>query len=201
MRLALRPRNTNVVFTVGRCSIARMDRTIDVRSGSSSDIALSNRPLHFQLSCLNNGRDSLAGGYAIWQWSNLIGNSQTLAQLGAAGAFPGGPVTISTTVKDYASIRGRLGIAFDCFLVFGTGGWAWGNPSTSYALAGAAPFVTNGTDSTGWTVGAGVDYAFTDSVFGRIEYRSAYPERDTLPQCNFGRAKMDSEPLRQRLPC
>ena len=24
---------------------------------------------------------------------------------------------------------------------------------------------------TGWTAGLGVDYAFTDSVFGRIEYR------------------------------
>ena len=106
-----------------------------------------------------------------WQWSNLIGNSQTLAPLGAAGTFPGGPFTIPTTVKDYASIRGRLGIAFDRFLVFGTGGWVWGNPSTSYALTGAAPFVSNGGNSAGWTVGAGVDYAFTDSVFGRIEYR------------------------------
>ena len=106
-----------------------------------------------------------------WQWSNLIGNSQTQAPLGAAGAFPGGPFTISTTVKDYASIRGRLGVAFDRLLVFGTAGWAWGNPSTSYALTGAAPFVTNGGNSTGWTAGAGVEYAFTDSVFGRIEYR------------------------------
>ena len=106
-----------------------------------------------------------------WQWSNLIGNSQTLAPLGAAGAFPGGPFTISTTVKDYASIRGRLGVAFDRLLVFGNGGWAWGNPSTSYATTGAAPFVTNGGNSTGWTAGAGVDYAFTETVFGRIEYR------------------------------
>ena len=106
-----------------------------------------------------------------WQWSNLIGNSQTQAPLGAAGAFPGGPFTISTTVKDYASIRGRLGVAFDRLLVFGTAGWAWGNPSTSYALTRAAPFVTNGGHSTGWTAGAGVEYAFTDNVFGRIEYR------------------------------
>jgi outer membrane immunogenic protein len=106
-----------------------------------------------------------------WQWSNLIGNNQTLAPLGATGAFPSGPFTVSTTVKDYASIRGRLGVAFGRFLVFGTGGLAWGNPSTSYALTGAAPFVTNGGNSTGWTAGAGVEYAFTDSVFGRIEYR------------------------------
>jgi outer membrane immunogenic protein len=78
---------------------------------------------------------------------------------------------VSTTVKDYASVRGHLGLAFDRFLVFGTGGWAWGNPLTSYALVGAAPFFNNGGSSTGWTAGLGVDYAFTDSVVGRIEYR------------------------------
>jgi opacity protein-like surface antigen/outer membrane receptor protein involved in Fe transport len=106
-----------------------------------------------------------------WQWSNLIGNNQTLAPLGAAGAFPGGPFTISTTVKDYAAVRGRLGYAFDRFLVFGTGGWAWGNPVTSYALTGAAPFAESAGSSTGWTAGLGVEYAFTNGLFGRIEYR------------------------------
>jgi outer membrane immunogenic protein len=111
------------------------------------------------------------GAEGDWQWSNLTGNNQTLAPLGAAGAFPAGPFTISTTVKDYASIRGRMGFAFDRFLAFGTAGWAWGNPSSSYALVGGAPFVNQGGGSAGWTAGAGLDYAFTDAVFGRLEYR------------------------------
>ena len=69
----------------------------------------------------------VAGLEADWQWSNLIGNNQTLAPLGAGGVFPAGPFTISTTLKDDASIRGRLGVvAFDRCLVFGTGGLAWG---------------------------------------------------------------------------
>jgi opacity protein-like surface antigen len=106
-----------------------------------------------------------------WQWSNLLGNNQVLAPLGSTGTFPSGPFLVSTTVKDYATVRGRLGLAFDRFLFFGTGGWAWGNPLTSYALVGAAPFFNNGGSSTGWTAGLGVDYAFTDSIFGRIEYR------------------------------
>ena len=55
--------------------------------------------------------------------------------------------------------------------MFGAGGWAWGNPSTSYALTGTASFISNVSNSTGWTAGAGVEYAFTDSVFGRVEYR------------------------------
>jgi opacity protein-like surface antigen len=107
-----------------------------------------------------------------WQWSNLMGNNQVLAPIGAAGAFPGGPLTISTTVRDYGSIRGRLGVvAYDRFLVFGTGGWAWGDPSTFYAVTGAAPFIANGGNANGWTAGAGVEYALTDKILGRIEYR------------------------------
>jgi opacity protein-like surface antigen len=106
-----------------------------------------------------------------WQWSNLTGNSQSLAPLGATAALPAGPFTVSTTTKDYGSIRGRLGVAFDRFLVFGTAGWAAGNPSTAFALTGAAPFVTTGGKSNGWTAGAGVEYAITDAILGRFEYR------------------------------
>jgi outer membrane immunogenic protein len=106
-----------------------------------------------------------------WQWSDLTGNNQSLAPLGTSGALPAGPFTVSTTTKDYGSIRGRLGVAFDRFLVFGTGGWATGNPSTAFALTGAAPFVSSSGRSSGWTAGAGVEYAITDAIFGRIEYR------------------------------
>ena len=130
-----------------------------------------------------------------WQWSNLLGNNQVLAPLGAAGTFPSGPFLVSTTVKDYASVRGRLGLAFDRFLVFGTGGWAWGNPLTSYALVGDAPFFNNGGSSTGWTAGLGVDYAFTDSVIGRIEYR--YTSLDTS---GFVSAASNTAAVSDRLP-
>ena len=122
----------------------------------------------------------VAGVEGDWQWGNLTGNNQQQAPIGAPGAFPGGPFTISTTIKDYESIRGRLGFAYDRFLAFGTAGRAWGNPSTSYALLGStpptppfpgAPFVASGGNSNGWTVGAGLDYALTNNTFARIEYR------------------------------
>ena len=94
-----------------------------------------------------------------------------LAALGATGALPSGPFTVSTTAKEYGSIRGRVGVAFDRFLLFGTGGWATGNPSTAFALTGSAPFVTTGARSNGWTAGVGLEYAITDTILGRIEYR------------------------------
>ena len=130
-----------------------------------------------------------------WQWSNLIGNSQTLAPLGAAGTFPSGPFMISTTVKDYASVRGRLGFAFDRFLAFGTVGWAWGNPLTSYALVGSAPFVNRSGSSTGWTAGVGVDYAITESVFARVEYRYT-----NLATAGFVSADTNSAETANRVP-
>ena len=113
----------------------------------------------------------VVGVESDFQWSNLTGNSQTLAPLGATGALPAGPFTVSTTTRDYGSVRGRLGVAFDRCLVFGTGGWATGNPSTAFAQTGAAPFVMTGGKSNGWTAGAGVEYAITDTILGRIEYR------------------------------
>ncbi|TPW30795.1 porin family protein [Martelella alba] len=63
------------------------------------------------------------------------------------------------------SIRGRLGYAFDNTLLYTTGGWAIAD---GYNLA-------NGTKKedtyNGWTIGAGVDYAFTNNIFARVEYR------------------------------
>jgi opacity protein-like surface antigen len=111
------------------------------------------------------------GAEGDWQWSRLAGNNQVLAPIGAAGAFPAGPFTISTTTRDYGSIRGRFGLTYDRFLIFGTAGWAWGNPSNAYALTGAAPFVTNGGIANGWTAGAGVEYALTANILARAEYR------------------------------
>src|SRR5579862_8809417 len=105
------------------------------------------------------------GAEADWQWANLTGNSGTIAAVG-------GPYTVSSTVEDYGSLRGRLGFAVDHWLFFGTGGWAWGSWNTSYAFTGTAPFFTNGVNShSGWTAGAGVEYAFTNNIIGRLEYR------------------------------
>jgi opacity protein-like surface antigen len=112
------------------------------------------------------------GAEADWQGANVFGDSQKMAPIGTVGTLPTGPFTISTTIKHYDSARGRLGYAFDRFLLFGTFGWAWGNPSMAYALTGSAPFFTNNASSAdGWTAGAGIEYAFNDYVFGRVEYR------------------------------
>jgi opacity protein-like surface antigen len=132
-----------------------------------------------------------------WQWGNLTGNSQASSSfnLPAVIAFPGGPFAIDTTIKDYGSIRARAGVAFDRFLVFGTGGWAWGNPSNTYALLSSAPFFANGGSASGWTAGAGLDYAITNNIFARAEYRHT-----SLQKAGFADAASDSADTTNKIP-
>jgi outer membrane immunogenic protein len=72
------------------------------------------------------------------------------------------------------SIRARLGWAVDRSLLYATGGVAFASIQDHYVGLETDGLATNVTDSrTGWTAGAGWDYAFTNAWIGRIEYRHA----------------------------
>jgi outer membrane immunogenic protein len=64
------------------------------------------------------------------------------------------------------TLRARAGIAIDRFLMYGTGGLAVGNISVD--VPGGK--TDTGTHA-GWTVGAGIEAAFTNNIIGRLEYR------------------------------
>jgi len=73
-------------------------------------------------------------------------------------------------------VRLRLGYAFDNFLIYATGGVAFGNVDTNFDCpsgcvdAATARYKISGT-RVGWTAGAGAEYAFTDNLSARLEYR------------------------------
>lgn len=123
----------------------------------------------------------VGGGFVgyNWQFTNIVLGIEAdwqASDVNGSGIFANNVGTlynIRTSVSDYGSVRGRLGVAFDRWMLFGTAGWAWGSWDTSYGFAGAAgPFVTMNVQSTdGWTAGAGVEYAFTNNFLGRVEYR------------------------------
>lgn len=72
------------------------------------------------------------------------------------------------------SVRGRLGYALDRALIYATAGWAATQGYVDFPGLGKTEAGFNG-----YTVGAGVDYAFTDTMFGRVEYRySDYGDSD-----------------------
>jgi len=139
----------------------------------------------------SGGYIGLQGGYAWAPLANPFGSDQDLdgGTLGAYGGFNiqsgslvygvEGDVNYNWNEKTslpWASkagvdwdgaVRGRLGYAFDRTLVYGTAG-----------LALARGYVeTAGVEHTetlvGWTIGAGVEHAFTDNVVARADYRYA----------------------------
>lgn len=62
-------------------------------------------------------------------------------------------------------IRGRLGYSFDKALIYGAAGW-----TTTRGFI-ELPGDDEKKTLNGWTVGAGVDYAITNNIFARGEYR------------------------------
>jgi outer membrane immunogenic protein len=71
------------------------------------------------------------------------------------------------------SLRGRLGYAFDRTMIYGTAGLAITNGFVE------GPGVDESETLTGYTVGAGVEHAFTDMISARLEYRySDYGNED-----------------------
>ena len=81
-------------------------------------------------------------------------------------------VTMSTRPDVQGSIRGRVGVAFDRVLIYGTGGAAFSGITNNYSL-GFPPFLSESDTKTrtGWTVGGGLEYAVTNNWSIRAEYR------------------------------
>jgi outer membrane immunogenic protein len=77
----------------------------------------------------------------------------------------------------FGTVRGRVGLAFDRFLPYFTGGWAFGGKQggvsgTIYNGTTTAALYTNGDggSSSGWTLGGGVEYAFSNNLSFKVEY-------------------------------
>lgn len=95
----------------------------------------------------------------------------------ALGALPfGAAIQAGSRINYIGTVRGRLGYAWDRFLVYGTGGFAYGQVnsaiSASAAIAGAAAsFTTSENNSrTGFAVGGGFEYAITNNLTVKTEY-------------------------------
>ena len=70
----------------------------------------------------------------------------------------------------YATVTGRLGVAFDRSLIYAKGGVAFADQDQSITFAGVTTTNTPSNTRTGWTVGAGWEYALWDNWSAKIEY-------------------------------
>jgi outer membrane immunogenic protein len=138
---------------------------------------------------LNTKADGFIGGAQIGynvQFGALVVGVETDIQftdMKKTAGFIGAPVlgtqlnTSTTSEMEYfGTLRARLGFTpFDRLLVYGTGGLAYGHIKTSSGVVGvqAPGLVWSGSDSEtkfGWTIGAGLEYAFTNNLTLKGEY-------------------------------
>ena len=140
------------------------------------------------------GKDGMSYG-VLAGYNYQVGN----VVLGIEGDFEGwtvGKIRYTAITGDFltahskwgGSVRGRLGYAADRVLVYISGGAAFVSTETSIPTTG----ISIGGDDTrvGWTVGAGLDYAFTNNWFTGFEYRYSQFQSKSfiypIPVLNFG---------------
>jgi outer membrane immunogenic protein len=91
-----------------------------------------------------------------------------------AGAAVAGVGVATGSVKTdwFASVTGRLGYSVDQLLFYGKGGVAFAhNKAEINGVVLGVPFSGSGDETfTGWTVGAGIEWAFAPSWSTKIEY-------------------------------
>jgi len=132
----------------------------------------------------------VAGLEADLAWANITGSdTRTGAPVSLTGpAVPGtsfiGTASASTQIRDFGTVRGRLGYTPSAaLLLYGTGGLAYGQVSSSATITeasigpcgfGSCPFTpaVASTSSTrvGWTLGAGAEYRFMGQWSLKAEY-------------------------------
>jgi len=85
---------------------------------------------------------------------------------------PGDLESIVVRTDLISSVTGRLGYAVDNWLLYARGGVAWaGNRYSITGIFTDTPFDFEGLDTrTGWTMGAGVEWAFAQDWSARLEY-------------------------------
>lgn len=80
-------------------------------------------------------------------------------------------------INTFGTVRARAGYAFDRFLPYVTGGLAWGQARLDFentATVDGDVLVHNAASDkqtfTGWTIGAGLEYAVTNNITAKVEY-------------------------------
>jgi len=106
-----------------------------------------------------------AGGWVVgiqgdYDWTNVHADG--------TGVF--GLLAHDYHVKSLASVTGRVGYAWDRFLLYAKGGGAWERDDLTFTFLPTGASASFGDTRSGWTIGVGGEYAFTNWLTGFVEY-------------------------------
>jgi outer membrane immunogenic protein len=127
----------------------------------------------------NNNATFVGGGQlgANYQFNSFVvgveGDFDWFANNNNSVAVLGTTIAGSNDDRWLTTLTGRLGYAVDRVLFYGKGGGAWvgSNNFTATNLAtGSSVSFANDNTNTGWTAGAGTEWAFYNNWTARLEY-------------------------------
>lgn len=146
-------------------------------SGEASTVLVGNA---FATGDVSGWLAGLYAGYNFQLDNNVVLGLEADVAWGDVGGFvqgtgPGGVVLPPQSGMQYDTSwsgagRVRVGYAFDRVMPYIAGGVAI-TDMNAQAFAVGAPTDSFSETMVGWTLGAGVEYAVTDNLIGRLEYR------------------------------
>jgi outer membrane immunogenic protein len=102
-----------------------------------------------------------------WQFGTIVAGIEADGGFGdVSNSATVSGVTATAKVDALATVRGRVGVAFDQFLLYGTGGLALADAKIDASAFG----VSDSKTLTGWTVGAGAEWMFMPRWSVKAEY-------------------------------
>jgi outer membrane immunogenic protein len=125
------------------------------------------------------GSSGVFGGIHVgfnYQWAGplVVGVQLEYNFAGITGNAIAPPLDFtSTSVREFGSADGRIGLAFDRLLIYAIGGFAYADIRNEVQLAGLPPGVIDffADNRYGFDVGGGLEYNFYGNWTARAEYR------------------------------
>jgi outer membrane immunogenic protein len=127
--------------------------------GPESSVSISSWLAGAQLGCNYQVSAWVFGIQGDYDWTNASATATDAVFV----------ATDQTKIKSLASVTGRVGYAMDRFLGYVKGGGAW--EADEYSIFGPPAASASASETrTGWTIGVGGEYAFTNWLTGFAEY-------------------------------
>jgi outer membrane immunogenic protein len=115
----------------------------------------------------------LAGAQWQWNWAVLglevEGNWADID--GDEPIPPPADNLLTSEINSFGSLSGKLGVAWDRVLLYGTGGLAVGDIETGQSVPSLGFAFSDSEIYFGWTAGAGIDVAVTNHIIVGAQYR------------------------------
>jgi opacity protein-like surface antigen len=111
----------------------------------------------------------VAGVEADFQGAGLKG---TLNAPCPVGFCAGLGASFTQKMPWFGTVRGRVALATDAWLIYVTGGYAYArfDAEASASAVGAAAVISRNETRDGWTVGGGIEAALTRNFSAKVEY-------------------------------